>query len=151
MVKPDCCQSKVLEQSASPGRSVAGFLVAPVLWMIVGWIPCVIVAVGLIGAGGVKETAAGACVAVPAMFFSLLFIMRHGTDLFVILGVTFMRVLMTLFLSGFVAWKFPSLRTPAFFITVTVVYLVGLFVETRLVYLDHLAASQRSLKRSTSD
>lgn len=79
------------------------------------------------------EAARGASISLTSMIFSLVFLFRYGTEVLAIIAVTAVRVLLTVSLTGIVAFKFPTLRTPSLFFAVLVVYFVGLLVETRLV------------------
>ncbi len=89
--------------------------------------------------GTLQETQAaiaGTAVAIPAAFFTLLILSRYGTGPGGMIAVTLARPGMTAGLASYVAWEFSNLRTLPFFLTITVVYLASLFVETWLVLKD---------------
>lgn len=86
---------------------------------------------------------AGTLASIPGAVLSLLFQFRHGTGIVAILAATALRFGLTLGLAAYAAWSFPSLRSLTFFLTVSVVYLVSLFVETWLTYQDHFQDSPR--------
>lgn len=95
----------------------------------------VVVAAGLwVELGSV---AAATLVGVPAALFVLYFCERYGTGPVAILAITGVRFSLTVALAGFVAWKFSSLRTLSFFLSVSVVYLASLYVETWLIWKDY--------------
>ena len=81
-----------------------------------------------------SDTIAATLVAIPAGLFAAWILFRHGSSAGAILSMTMLRFGMTTALAGLVAWKIPSLKTLSFFLTVTVVYLAGLFVETWLAW-----------------
>ena len=83
-----------------------------------------------------RSVVAAAGVVLIVSLFALGFLFRYGSGTVTILALTFLRVGLTMALASFVAWKFPSLRTLAFFLSVTVVYMAGLVVETWLVWKD---------------
>ncbi len=106
----------------------------------------VMIIVGLVCAGvcffagsrdEMQAAFAATAVALPAGVFALVYMFRHGTGAGAMVAITIVRVALTMGLAGFIAWKFSSLRTLSFFLTVTVVYLAGLFVETRLALNNH--------------
>ena len=73
----------------------------------------------------------------PVSLYVVFFLHRRGTAPAAILLATGLRFGLTLGLAGVVAWKFSSLRTLTFFLSITVVYLAGLYVETWLVWQDY--------------
>ena len=89
------------------------------------------------GRDGMQAALLATAVALPGGVFALVFLFRHGTGPGAMVAITIVRVALTMGLAGFIAWKFSSLRTLSFFISVTVVYLAGLFVETRLALRNH--------------
>ena len=84
-----------------------------------------------------NSVAAAVAVVLPVSLFILGFLFRYGSSAGAIVALTLLRVGLTTALAGFAAWKFPSLRTLTFFLSVTVVYLAGLYVETWLAWKDH--------------
>lgn len=107
------------------------------LVMIIAGLVCASVCFFAGGRDEMQAAFAGTAVAVPAGIFALVYMFRHGTGAGAIVAITMVRVAMTMGLAGFIAWKFSSLRTLSFFISVTVVYLAGLFVETCLALKNH--------------
>jgi len=89
------------------------------------------------GREGMQAAFIATAVALPGGVFALVFMFRHGTGPGAMVAITVVRVALTMGLAGFIAWKFSSLRTLSFFISVTVVYQAGLFVETRLALKNH--------------
>ncbi len=105
--------------------------------MIIAGTVCVGVCFFAGGRDELQAAVAGTAVALPAGVFALVYMFRHGTGPGAMVAITFVRVALTMGLAGYIAWKFSSLRTLSFFLTVTVVYLAGLFVETRLALKNH--------------
>ncbi|MEW4489151.1 hypothetical protein AB1L42_13805 [Thalassoglobus sp. JC818] len=93
-----------------------------------------LVLLGVHEGSGFNDSIVATLVAIPAGLFSLWILHRHGSGAGAILSMTLLRLGMTMALAGLAAWKFPSLKTLSFFLTVTVVYLAGLFVETWLAW-----------------
>ncbi|TWT58390.1 hypothetical protein KOR42_17640 [Thalassoglobus neptunius] len=107
--------------------------------MILAGTVCGLITQGLVLLGvhegsNFSDTIVATLVAMPAGLFALWILFRHGSGAGAILTLTLIRVGMTMTLAGLVAWKIPSLKTLSFFLTVTVVYLAGLFVETWLAW-----------------
>ena len=95
--------------------------------------------IGLVigGQKALKDVICGTGSAIPAVIFSVYFLFRFGTGTGSILVVTFVRVGLTTAVASYLAWRFSSLRTLGFFLAVTVVYLVTLFIETWLVWKEY--------------
>lgn len=89
------------------------------------------------GFGEVKPVGAAILIGLSGALFAAFFFARHGAGVGAVLVVTGARLAVTTGLTGFIAWKFSTLRTLGFFITVTVVYLASLYVETWLVLKEY--------------
>ncbi len=117
-------------------RTLASRAVLLLLVMIAVGGVCGLFALTTGKASDLQAVVAATGAALPAAIFTLILLSRYGIGPGGIIAATFVRFGLTVGLASYVAWEFSSLRTLPFFITVTVVYLAGLFVETWLVWKD---------------
>lgn len=104
--------------------------------ILLSGVVCGVIAVATSGFRELNSVVVAVGIALIVSVFALVSLHRHGPTPKVILAMTAIRIIGTSVIAGFAAWTFPSLRTLTFFLSVTVVYMAGLLVETWLVWKD---------------
>jgi hypothetical protein len=91
---------------------------------------CALAASLLVGAGGGQAALAAGAISFPVALAVLVFFFRRGvTPESVVVG-TLLRMALTVAVAGALVLVCASLRTPAFFLSLGMVYLANLSVET---------------------
>jgi hypothetical protein len=97
----------------------------------------------LVGAGEVGAALAAGAISFPVAIAVLVYFLRRGvTPESVVIG-TLLRMVLTVAVAGFLVLVSPSLRTPAFFLSLGVVYVANLSVETWFAFERTRSARRR--------
>lgn len=91
---------------------------------------CGLVATAVIGVDGVWGALAAALVSLPVGILVVLHFYFNGVSAESIVAGTLIRMFLTVLLAGVAVLSLANLREPAFFLTLGIVYLANLGVET---------------------